>query len=464
MIAARRFGWAAVSSVLSACAPTAAGHARAAAAASQCAAFVDVTVVPMDREARLPHQTVLVEGDTIAAVGPADRTPAPEGCTLIDGQHRYLIPGLMDTHVHFFGYRKPAKLDRAYEQRIATMLLANGVTTALVMEGTPELLALRDTVERGQVLAPKLFVAGALIQMDDLGLPAGRHVFASPAAVRDEVIAEKRAGYDFVKVHGDMTPEGYATLLATARAEGMRVVGHAPPDLGLDATLAGGQALITHAESYLDAYFRWNRPLPTDPAEVDRMVSEAVAKTAASGVWVQPTLSVFHQIAEQVADFDAFTQRPAMKYMPPTALAGWLPPDNPYLRHWKLEDVPGLRAQYELLRRLVRALDAAGVPMLAGTDDLVPVQLPGFSLKNELEELVASGLTTYGALRAATASSARFLGLRDRGTIATGKVADVVLVDADPLDDVDSAFRICGVMLRGRWLPIDGLMKALAGP
>ncbi len=436
--------------------------AGAAPSSAACTAFVDVTVVPMDRERLVPHRTVLVRGDRIREVAAAGGA-VPADCSRIDGRHRFLLPGLTDSHVHFFGYSRRGADDPRVERSILGLLLANGVTTAVVMEGTPAILRLRADVAGGRALGPRLYTTGPLIQMPNSGELPGRRTFTTPAEVRREVAAEKRAGYDFVKVHGDLPAATYRALLAAAREERLRVVGHVPANLGIDAALDGGQALITHAESFLDAYFRFRRELPTDPAEIDRMVREVAARTARASTWVQPTLSVFRQIAAQVADVDALLERPAMRYLPASATADWRPPNNPYLKHWKLADIPRLRAQYALLQRLVRGLRDAGVPLLAGTDPMVPSQLPGYSMQDELEQLTAAGLTPFEALRSATSNPARFLGTAaDAGTVAPGKLADLVLLDANPLDDVDNAFRQDGVMLRGRWFPEAELRAELA--
>ncbi|MDP9121958.1 MAG: amidohydrolase family protein [Acidobacteriota bacterium] len=439
------------------------GAASAAGGTATCSAFVDVTVVPMDQERLLPHRTVLVRGDRIREVAAVGSLAVPGGCAKIDGRERFLIPGLTDSHVHLFGYTRAGAGDRRIESAILMMLLANGVTTAVVMEGTPGIVSLREDVARDRVLGPKLYSAGPLIQMADSGELPWRRTFTTPEEVRQEVVAEKRAGYDFVKVHGDLPEESYRVLLETARQEGLRVVGHVPANLGIDAALSGRQALIVHAESFLDAYFRFHRDLPTDPAEADRMVRDVAARTARAGTWVQPTLSVFRQIVAQISDIDALLERPAMRYLPAAAAVDWQPSSNPYLKHWTLADIPKLRAQYSLMQRLVRGLRDAGVPLLAGTDPMVPSQLPGFSMKDELEQLTAAGLTPFEALQAATASQGRFLGtIADTGTVAPGKVADLVLLAANPLLDVDNIFRQDGVMLHGRWFSAARLQEELA--
>ncbi len=419
-------------------------------------------MIPMDRERLLPHTTVLVTDDRISAVVSAASASVPKGCAQVDGRNRFLIPGLMDTHAHFFGYQRDGAGDVEAEKQILRLFLANGVTTIGVMEGTPAILSLRDQVAHDRVLGPRIYSAGRLIQMPNSGAPPGRQTFTTPAEVRAEVIAEKRAGYDFIKVHGDLPAETYATLLETAREQNIRVVGHVPTNLGIDAALTGGQVMITHAESYLDSYFRFNRALPTDSIEIDSMVRAVSERTARAGTWVQPTLSVFRQIVTQVADFHSLIDRPEMRYMPPASVADWYPPINPYLRNWTVRDLPMLNAQYSIMRRLVRGLRDAGVPLLAGTDDMVPVQLPGFAMRNELEQLNEAGLTPFEALQTATSNPGRFLGLSENaGTVVVGKTADLVLLSANPLENIDNAFLQDGVMLHGRWFSEAALQHAL---
>jgi len=152
-------------------------------------------------------------------------------------------------------------------------------------------------------------------------------------------------------VHGDLPANTYRALLETARQQKIQVVGHVPNNLGIDAALNGGQVMITRAESYLDSYFRFHRALPTDPGEIDQMVRDVAARTARAGIWVQPTLSVFRQINSQIADIDALLERPEMRYMPNSATFDWRPPNNPYLKHRTLADIPKMRAQYSLMFR-----------------------------------------------------------------------------------------------------------------
>lgn len=424
-------------------------------AGTSCFAFVGVSIVPMDAEQLLPDQTVVIQGERIAEIVAGHEGKVPRNCTIIDGHHRYLMPGLVDSHVHL---PLSGRLDQLLVLR---MLLVNGVTTGINMEGSPEILDLRNEIRAGKEIGPAIYTTGIFIQ---------RPAFMTPEQVRKEVIEEKRAGYDFIKIHGDLTKEADDVLFETAAAQHIRVVGHVPSNLGIDAAL-GRQALIVHAEEYLYSYFQFHRDLPSSPAEIDRMVNEIANRTAASGTWVSPTLSVFRQIIFQAADVDALLERPEMQYMPrhlTTGAAvgasnfGWYPPDNPYVKRWPPESIPHLRSQYAIMQRLTVALQKAGVPLLAGTDPFVPCVIPGFSMKDELEQLSDAGLTPYQVLQAATSNAARFLGNSEQvGTVTKGKIADLILLNANPLESVRNIFLQEGVMLHGRWLSEDELQKDL---
>lgn len=435
--------------------------ASSAAAQPRCMVFRDATVVDVVHGALQPHEDVVVRGARIATIQPAGST-AVEGCGTIDAENRFLIPGLVDTHVHFFGYSRGGSGDRETEDAILRLLLANGVTTAVVMEGTPEILELRRELAEGRRTGPTLYSTGPLIQAPGTGAPPGRRTFETPDEVRREVEDEKRLGYDFVKVHGAMPAQTYAALLETARRLHMPVVGHVPDNLGLQAALDGGQVMIAHAESYLQTYFEFHRKLPTAPAEIDRMVRDAAARTAKAGIYVQPTLSVFRQIITQVAQPDLLLERPELKLLPAPAVADWMPSANPYLKTWTYADLPHFRAEYRVMEALVRGLRDAGVPLLVGTDDMVPMQLPGFAMRDEMLAMQEAGLTPAEVLRAATYNAARFLKTDAvSGQVRPGMAADLVLLDADPLDDIGAAFRQDGVMLHGSWRPEAELQRDL---
>ncbi len=398
-------------------------------------AFVDVNVVPMDRNTVLEHQTVVVHGDRIAETGPAKSVRVSPGSLVVDGRHQYLIPGLTDFHVHMpetDGDRKD----------VLKLFVANGITTVVNMRGTPDILKLRDQVRRGKVIGPAIYTTGPYINEPE---------FTSPEQVRDEVIAQKRAGYDFIKIHGDLSNAAYAALIDTAREQHIRVVGHVPAKLGIHAVI-GKQAMIVHAEEFLYS-------ASASPEEIAKEMAHAGTE---GPTWVSPTLAVFREIIFQVSDIDSVLQRPEMKYLPPYISASWQPDKNVYALRWKIEKVPHFRAQYATMQAITKALRDAGVPLLAGTDCLTTGIVPGFSMQDELNNLVGAGLTPYEALRAATANAAEFLGITGvYGTVSKGKRGDLVLLESNPLADITSVSNRVGVMLHGQWRTEDELRKEI---
>ncbi|HSE38562.1 MAG TPA: amidohydrolase family protein, partial [Blastocatellia bacterium] len=224
-------------------------------------------------------------------------------------------------------------------------------------------------------------------------------------------------------------------------------------------------------EEYLYAYFLF-KPT-TSPADASqearlRWIAEQASRipsvaqaTAKAGIWVSPTLTVYRGIARQVDDIDTVLKRPEMKYLPPWISSQFQASNNTYVKRFKKETAKGFFARAELLSKLVKGLRDAGVRLLAGTDTPVPSVVPGFSLHDELREMVSAGLTPYEALRTATANPAEFLRTDKFGTVSVGKTADLILVEGDPLKDVTNASRRAGVMTRGRWFTEEELRKLL---
>ena len=405
-------------------------------------AFVNVNVVPMDTERVIAAQTVVIKDGVITEIGPAAKVKVPAGALRVHASGKYLMPGLIDTHVHL-------TVPREMVLALFQLFIANGVTTVVNLRGTPEHLELRASVEKGEVFGPTLYTAGSYVNQPFVN---------TPDEVERAVIEQKRAGYDFVKMHGDLSREAYARLFAVARREGIRVIGHAPRNLGLEAMFEERQYAVVHAEEYI--YDRNNSS--RDFAALEPRIPELAQATAKAGIWVMPNLTAFKNIGLQSNDLQAILDRPEMRFMPPEIRQGWGPATNPYTRRFNKEHYPGIMARYALLEKLVRGFRAAGVRLLTGTDALNTAVVPGFSMHDELNDLVAAGLTPYEALRAATANAAEFLGAADRvGTVAVGKRADLILVEADPLQDVKNANRRAGLMVRGQWMTESDLRKML---
>src|SRR5215213_29423 len=290
---------------VSACVGSRAGDTNAAEPSGVVLAFVDVNVVPMDGERVLAGQTVVVRDGRVAELGPSKRVKAPRGAVVVDGRGKYLLPGLTDMHVHLRNY------DEADTAALLKLYVARGVTTVLNLSGTPRHLELRGRVTKGELFGPTIYTSGPFISNATGSSP-------TPEEVERAVVEQKRAGYDLIKIHGDFTREAYARLFVAARREGLRVVGHAPRNLGPEVMSEERQDVVAHAEEYI--YDRESNS--RDFAKVEQRIPELARATAAAGTWLIPNLTAYKNIGLQASDIDGVMRRPEMKYVPPGIAAG----------------------------------------------------------------------------------------------------------------------------------------------
>jgi imidazolonepropionase-like amidohydrolase len=394
-------------------------------------AFVNVNVVPMDRDGVLASQTVIVRGGRIAALGRAEQMRVPTGATIVDGRGKYLMPGLAEMHGHLPNPNAGPELT----ETVLFLYVANGVTTVRGMLGYPANLELRDRITRGEVLGPRLWVAGPAL---------GGNAVTSPEVGRRMVDEQKAAGYDHLKIQEGLSREAYDTIVATAKRLGMRFAGHVPNAVGVYHVLASGQASIDHLDNYVETV---GGPDSAD----DRRIGQAVAATRSAGTWTVPTLALW-EVFLGTDDPATLSTREELRYVPPQWRANWaqlvaqMRQNNP--------DVDDRVATLALRRRLLKALQDAGCPIVLGTDSPQIFSVPGFSIHRELASMAAAGLTPHQILTAGTRNVARYFGAeREFGTVAAGQRADLLLLDANPLADVGNVARRAGVMVHGRWLP-----------
>ncbi|HYW32666.1 MAG TPA: amidohydrolase family protein [Gemmatimonas sp.] len=417
-------------------------------------AFTHVEVVDVEGGRLLANQTVVVQAGRIVAVGPEADVPVPTGTDVVDGTDRFLVPGFADMHVHL------------YTVGDLFTYAANGVTTVRNMAGDTSHLAMRAAVAAGRVIGPRIVTAGPVVEAAPLSHP-DNVLLDSPAGVRHELLRQQAAGYDFVKVYNALSRPVYDSVVSVAREIGMPVAGHVPTSVGIDGALAARQASIEHFRGYIQALlprsapamgasFRersvaWNR---ID----DTQIAALVARTVAAGVWNVPTFAfTVHELSPDLAH-KTLLGRPEVQFL---SLQG-LPKDRAttgYLKDFTDADYAetqrGLMAQF----RLVRALESAGAGLLVGTDSW----LSGYAFADELELLVRAGLSPARVLRMATLDAARYLGQeRVSGTVATGRRADLVLLDANPLAEIGNVRRVRAVMLQGRLLRREQIDSGLA--
>ncbi|MCO4809993.1 MAG: amidohydrolase family protein [Gammaproteobacteria bacterium] len=421
---------------------------------AQTTAFVNVNVVPMSSETVIKQQTVVVSGGVITALGPVDEVPIPKGAKVIDGTDRFLMPGLAEMHAHVPAATSD-ELDRNF-----SLYVANGVTTIRGMLGQPSHIGLREDLNNGSVFGPRLVTSGPSFN--------GRSV-AGAIQARQMVRDQHRAGYDFVKIHPGLTAEEFEALAETANELGMPFAGHVPVAVGVARALQVGMATIDH----LDGYFAALLPVGSDgfggyggffdvmlAAELDpERIPEIARATAAAGTWNVPT-EVLVEVRINTTPTAELRSQPGMRYMPKTTVERWVASKEALFAERDFNPEVAALA-IELRHRLLLELHKAGAGLLLGSDSPQVFSVPGFSLHQELDALVAAGLTPYEALRTGTVAVAEFLN-SNAGTVAVDRDADLVLVNANPLENVRHAHRIHGVMLRGLWYSVETLAERLA--
>jgi imidazolonepropionase-like amidohydrolase len=349
--------------------------------------------------------------------------------------------------------------------------VANGVTTIRGMLGAPYQLELRDRLARGELLGPQFFVAA----------PSLNGNTAPDAATAARLVREyDAAGYDLVKLHPGLTRAAYDAAVDAAREVGITLGGHVSLDVGLDRTLEARQGSIDHLDGYFESLvpdsLRPGRtpnamPIGRLIAAVDATDAELRAlarRTREAGVWNVPTVFLWESFfATEPPEVAA--ARPEMRYVSPLMVQGWVMQKRNRMRADSAGAVtPALAARYvQLRRRILAALAAEGAPLLMGTDSPQMFNVPGFALHREVALMAEAGVPAHVVLESGTRNVARYarevLGKPDDfGSVVVGKRADLVLLDANPLDDVRNLARRAGVMVGGRWLPAAELDRGLA--
>jgi imidazolonepropionase-like amidohydrolase len=422
------------------------------AAQSRATAFVGVSVLTMENDAVLADQTVVVSEGKIASVAPAAKAHIPAGAERVEGKGKFLMPGLAEMHAHIPG---GAATDEAVE-RTLFLYAANGVTTVRGMLGDPRHLVYRERAAKREIVSPLIYTAGPSFN--------AKTAATIPMAV-EAVSAQKKAGYDLLKIHPGVPRDAFDALAAKAHELKIPFAGHVPAAVGLMRALEARYASIDHLDGYVEAltpnpaaesqFFGTNLMGAVDESKFESIV----AASKAAGVWQVPTQVLMDNLLNDLPT-STLVARPEMKYViPPESIKNWIAQREKFQKISKADRAKllGLR------RRFIKALHDAGVPFALGSDAPQMWNVPGFSAHRELRSLVDAGLTPYQALRTGTRNVATYWKTESTtGTIAAGKRADLVLVDANPLANIDNSTRIAGVMVNGRWMSRAAIDKRLA--
>jgi imidazolonepropionase-like amidohydrolase len=414
-------------------------------------AFTNVNVIPMDRERVLQDQTVVVQNGRITAVGPAASTAVPQGATRVDARGKFMMPGIAEMHGHLIAINPQAQNAQAAAQLAEDVLflyVAAGATTVRGMQGHASQFEQRRRVESGEIIGPRLY----------LGAPplagTGGNAVTDPEVARQRVRDAKQAGFDLLKVHEALSPEVYAAIVDEARKQGLPWGGHVSDFIKLSGALEAKQSTIDHLDNYIEALTAndgagipaGQRALHADESRIPELASA----TKQAGVAVVPTSSLWETL-RGARDLSELTARPEVKYMPPNMRQGWV---NAVNNTRTAADPRAAQREVQLRDKILKALNDEGVLILMGTDAPQIFSVPGFSLYHELPVMVRAGMTPFQVLASGTTNVARFFGTENEsGTVSTGKRADLLLLDANPLQNIDNIQRRAGVMVNGRWLP-----------
>jgi hypothetical protein len=435
------------------------------------------TIIDVQTGARVNGSRVVIRQRKITAVGPASRTAIPAGARRIDARGQFLIPGLWDMHVH-----------SAY-MGLGTIMLplyvANGVTGVREMFGQLfAMRAYRTQIDTGSLIGPRIVGSGHILDGPKPIWP-NSVTAANAAEGRRAVDSLKAAGADFIKVYSVLPREAYFAIATRAKEVGIPFAGHIPGGVTAFEASSAGQHSVEHLTNITltcsrdettirrlrdsvraDVDFEAGRALVRvlgtreidsfDAARCDSLYRQFVR----NNTWQVPTMTVLRNMAglDTIQPTD-----PRLAFIPKFLVQGWDPTQDFRLKERTAAGWASAKRFYATQRTVVGAMARAGVPLLAGTDVLNPYVLPGFSLHDELQLLVSAGLSPLAALQAATISPARFLAATDSmGTVGVGKVADLVLLDADPLLDISNTTKIRSVIARGRYYDRRGLDAILA--
>ena len=424
-------------------------------------AIVNVAVLPMDRERVLEDHTVVVRDGLIQEVAPSHRAQVPSGSQVIDGTGLFLMPGLADMHVQLPGPGTPPE----EVERFMFLLLANNVTVVRSMEGNSNHLRLKRDVGSGSLLGPTVFAGSPPM--------SGADAQTSEGSIA-RMMSNRSAGYDLQTISDNIPLAVWDSLTEEAHSRGYSFGGLIPDSVGLRHALSSGISTIDHLDGYL-------REIVSDPirARLDRgervpldeqvravegrKMRAMAAHTRASDSWVVPTLYLW-EMRYRPVDVDSILNLPEMSYVADPTKEYWI------LDKGSQESVDPETAELlvEVRRRLLRSLTMAGAGVLMGTGSPELFNVPGFSLRHELESMEAAGLTPYEILVTGTRNVADYarnelLEPGNFGTIVEGNRADMILLRENPFESLGTLWSQEGIMVRGRWIPRAEMDERLGG-
>jgi imidazolonepropionase-like amidohydrolase len=438
-------------------------------------AIKNVSVITMNNEEVLTNQTVLVDNGIIKSISPTRKDVREEaGARIIDGTGKFLMPGLFDMHTHFF-YEQGEHVNTNDAE--LKLMLANGITTARIMAGHPSYLEARSNVKSGKWVGPELSVASPQL--------AGKWPFPTEfknyelvdteQKAIDAVASFKKQGYDAIKITFMVTKPIHNAIISAAARENIKVVGHVGPIVMLPQALEAKQQIehmdmfietllpdttYNHGQSVSDYNIYSKAAWETVPHLMESKIPTLAKNVKDAGVFVTPTNYFFISNAGLPLSDEEIKNKPDYNYIPSNLREEKWKYRESYLK--KMAPLASREKYVKIRKAMVNELWKAGVPLMAGSDSPEFFVVAGFSIHDELKTMVDAGLTPFAALQTATVNPATFLEISNRtGSIAVGKEADLVLLNKNPLENINNTRSIAGVSSKDSWLEAKDIKKLL---
>lgn len=412
-------------------------------------AIVGATLIDVNGKSNIRDSVVLIEGSKIKMVGPRAKVRLPRGTEIIDAAGKFLIPGLIDTHTH-----------SAYDGKTSWPLerfLSLGITTVLDTGSLPPVYELKRRIASDDLQGPRMLVCGPMITGEPVAFPSSETVKSPDEALR-AVDARVAAGADLIKTHAQLSPGDLRAAIDEAHKKGLRTISHTGKTNALEAVLAGTNILThlvgvadtavpdpekiraAHTQAFLGGWIASSLAWPqADQTKLDSLIREMVSRR----VFYSPTLSIHHTIAF-ARDPDAFRDAAVASNPPLAILKDW-----EGLQKQPFDTAPFKKA-WPFMQQFVKRFYDAGGTLIVGTDTPAVYQAPGLSAHEEMRLMVELGVPAIEALRAGTINGARAVGIdRETGSLEAGKLADIVILDGDPLADINNTLKIAKVIKAG---------------
>jgi imidazolonepropionase-like amidohydrolase len=421
--------------------------------------ITNVHVVSMDGPELLKNQAVFVSEGKIKSIIPINAlSPRMQSEQIIDGKGGYVFPGLAEFHAHL-----PVANDGSTQLQEESMwlYLANGVLRIRSMLGHPTHIELRDRVNAGQSPGPRVYISGPSFNATSV---------TSPEQAAQMVREQKNAGYDHLKIHPGVELDEMWAIAKTANEVGIPFGGHVPMAVGIKNALSSGFKSVEHIDGYMEALLP--EGLEIDPTtsgpfnlklsgKVDmQKLPELIRQTLDKGTFIAPTLTLFDRYFGYIPA-DEFRLAPEMKYLPGQLIQQWVNTKKQLERAGML-DKEFVAPYLEFRRKLFLEMHREGVPMIMASDSPQVFNVPGFSIHHEIALMAEAGMSNYEILKTGSVVPAQYMGEeKNWGMIKEGFEADFVLVEKNPLEDLNTMQKPVGVVIRGRWIGSEELQKQL---